>query len=258
MKYRIAKYSVAWIVLILLILSATMGLIVSFQNLEAGRYDFIWLSLTWILVVVSGIFLFNFASREILRLEIIRKEEEEAAQKPEKIREKKKAIVESEALDIDSVARKIARRISPEKPAGEWGNDLLKLFSSELEIMSGIFYSRNKENIFESVATYACAHTHEPYSFMEGEGLTGQVAANKTLRVYKTIPDEYTEVFSGLGKMKPSYLAIVPVIVNKKCIAVFEIAGFKFKVEEVEHLLQIVAREIASKISTADEAIKNE
>jgi len=256
MKYRIVKYSVAWIALILMIVSATMGLIVSFRNLEAGRYDFVWLSLAWILVVASGVFLFNYASKEILRLEIARKEEEEAGKIPEKKREKKKAVAESEALDIDPVSRKIIRRITPEDPASEWGNDLLRILSSELEIMSGVFYFRNKKNIFAPVATFAFVHAHEPYSFKEGEGLTGQTAANKTITVYKTIPDEYSDVLSGLGKAKPSYLAIVPVIVKDKCIAVFECSGFKYTAKEIEQLFQIIAREIASKISAAGEADK--
>ena len=256
MKNRMVKYSVAWIALALLIAGATMGLLLSFRHLEAGRYDFIFLSLTWIIVVAAGIFLFNFASKEILRIEIADQEKEDAKKIPERRREKKKPVAESESLDIDSVARKILRRISPESPPAEWGNELLGMLSSELEIMSGVFYYRNKKNVFESAATYAFAHAHEPYSFKEGEGLTGQAASNKAVTVYKTIPDEYSEVFSGLGKVKPTYLAMVPIVVKEKCIAVFECAGFKFTGPEVEHLFQIVAREIAAIITAAGEADK--
>lgn len=256
MKHRIVKYSVAWIALAILIASATIGLLVNFRDLEPGRYDYIFLSFSWVLVVASGFYLFNYASKEILRRDIEKKEEEEAAKKTVKKREKKQTVTESESLDIDPVARKILRRISPENPAKEWGKELLDMLSSELEIMSGVFYFRNKKNIFESVATYAIAHAHEPYSFKEGEGLSGQAVSNRSITVYKTIPDEYSEVCSGLGKVKPTYLAIVPIVVKEKCIAIFECAGFKFSVPELEHLFQILSREIASTISAAGEANK--
>lgn len=256
MKYRMVKYSVAWIALALLIAGATMGLLISFQHLEAGRYDFVFLSLAWLIVVSAGIFLFNYASKEILRTEIADKEKEAAEKNPEKKRAKKQAISESELLDIDPVSRKILRRVTPASPPAEWGSELLRMLSSELEIMSGVFYFRNRKNVFESLATYAFAHAHEPYSFKEGEGLTGQAASNKAITVYKTIPDEYSEVFSGLGKIKPNYLAIVPIVVKEKCIAVFECAGFKFTGPEIEHLFQIVAREIATTITAAGEADK--
>jgi hypothetical protein len=250
------KYSISWLALVLLIAGASMGLIASFQNLEAGRYDFIFLSLAFVMVVAAGIFLFNYASKEILRLDIAKQEKEDSEKIPERKREKKKTISESESLDIDPVARKIIRRISPGNSPAEWGHELLGMLSSELEIMSGIFYFGNPKNVFEAEASYAIGHAHEPYRFKEGEGLTGQAASNKAITVYKTIPDEYADVFSGLGKIKPSYLAIVPIIVNDKCVAVFECAGFKYTVSEIEHLLQIVAREIAVKISAEGEADK--
>ena len=248
------KYSVAWFALAFLILGATMGLIVSFQNLEAGKLDFIFLLLAWIIVVAAGIFLFNYASKEILRTKLAKQEKAETEKIPEKKREKKPYKTESESLEIDPVARKILRRISTENPPAEWGNDLLRMLSAELEIMSGVFYFRNQKNIFKAEATYAFGHAHEPYTFKEGEGLTGQAASNKAITVYKTIPEEYSDVFSGLGKVKPSYLAIVPIIVKDKCIAVFECAGFKFTVPEIEHLFQIVAREISASILKAGEA----
>jgi len=207
-------------------------------------------------VVSSGIFLFNYATKEILRSEIADKEIEAEKIIPAKKREKKQATSESESLDIDPVARKILRRISPSSPPAKWGNELLGMLSSELEIMSGVFYFRNRKNVFESQATFSFAHVHEPYTFKEGEGLTGQAASNRTITVYRTIPEEYSEVFSGLGKINPTYLAIVPIVVKEKCIAVFECAGFKFAAPEVEHLFQIVAREIASKIAEEGEADK--
>lgn len=252
MKLRIVKYSISWLALILLIGAATMGLAVSFQSLEPGAHDIVFLTLAWVLVVASGIWLFIYASKENLRRGMEKEEAKIMESKPERKRESKKAISETDSLDIDSVARKIVRRTSPDEAPAEWGKDLLAMLSSELEIMSGVFFHKNNKNIFESVASFASSHAHEPYTFKEGEGLTGQVVMNKQLALYTTIPDDYSEVFSGLGKVKPSYLAIVPIIVKNKCIAVFECAGFKYTSAEIEHVLQIVSRELAAKIADAE------
>ncbi len=254
MKFRIVKYSISWLAVSFLIAGATMGLIVSFKHIESSWSSAMLLSLAWLMVVASGIYLFNYASKEILRKELAKEEELLNKEHPEIKREKKKPITESESLNIDQVARKIVRRLSTEDSPSDWGNELLAMLSTELEIMSGVFYFRNKKNIFESVATFAFVHAHEPYSFIEGEGLTGQTASNKAISVYTTIPDDYSEVFSGLGNVKPTYIAMVPIVVKEKCIAVIECAGFKFQGEEIEHLFQIVAREISAKISDTGEA----
>lgn len=232
-----------------------MGLIVSFMQLEPRGYNIVFHSLAWIIVIASGIYLFIYASKEILRMELAKKESESADDQPV-IKKEKQSKSETDVLNIDPVARKIVRRVPLEKDPSEWGHELLKMLSTELEIMSGVFYFRNKKNNFESVATYAFAHAHQPYTFTEGEGLTGQVALNKLNAVYTTIPDEYSKVFSGLGKVKPKYLAMIPIVVKEKCIAVIECAGFRFTGAEIEQLFQIVARELSAKIDS--EGLKNE
>ncbi len=255
MKFKIVTYSLSWLALSLLIVGATIGLIVSFQQLEPGGYHIVFLSLAWIIVVASGIYLFIFASKEILRRELEKKESELPDSKAV-IKKERQAKSETEGLNIDPVARKIVRRTSSEKEPSEWGNELLKMLAAELEIMSGVFYFRNKKNLFESLATYALSHIQQAYTFEEGEGLSGQAALNKQNSVYTTIPDEYTEVCSGLGKVKPTYLAMIPIVVKEKCIAVIECTGFKYTGAEIEQLFQIVARELSAKIDM--EKSKNE
>ncbi len=255
MKFKIVKYNKLWLVLSLLIVGATMGLIVSYKQLDPGEYHIVFLSIAWIVVVASGIYLFVFASKEVL-LRDLKTKETGLTEVKDKVRKERPAKSETETLNIDSVARKIVRRISSEKEPTEWGNELLKMLATELEIMSGVFYFRNKEDKFESLATYAFSHAQQAYVFKEGEGLTGQTALNKTNSVYTTIPDEYTEVCSGLGKVKPTYLAMIPIVVKEKCIAVIECTGFKFTGAEIEQLFQIVARELSAKIES--ERAKNE
>ncbi|MDA3823454.1 MAG: GAF domain-containing protein, partial [Bacteroidales bacterium] len=147
----------------------------------------------------------------------------------------------------------IVRRVNPNDNPEKWGLQLLKQLVAEIEIMSGLFYFKNEKNIFESASTYAYPLSIEPYSFAAGEGITGQVAKNKQISVYRSIPEDYKEVFSGLGKEKPSYLAIIPILIEDVTIAVIEIAGFKWSDEKLEQLFQIIARGLSEKIQENNE-----
>ena len=46
--------------------------------------------------------------------------------------------------------------------------------------------------------------------------------------VLTRLPEDYLEVYSGLGKAQPSYLAIVPLIHKGRTIAVLECSGYRY------------------------------
>ncbi len=87
--------------------------------------------------------------------------------------EKKDTSKENPRLDFGAVARKLVRRTPDKASLEELGKALLKNLSREMEIMSGIFYLRKKGS-FVAIASYALASHSEPYTFKEGEGLTGR------------------------------------------------------------------------------------
>ena len=151
-------------------------------------------------------------------------------------------------MDFAAIARKIVRRTPENAALDELGKGLLKNLARELEIMSGIFYLE-KNGSFEAVSNYALVGSHQPYTFTSGEGLTGQAARNQQLMVISQIPEGYTEVYSGLGKAMPSYLAIVPLIHKGKTIALIECTGYKYSPQEIENMFRILARELMNKLS---------
>lgn len=238
------EYIVAWVAIALLIVSVTVLLVLSAGILHGSGAV---LFLLWILAVASGVYLFIYASKWV----VLQKTESSAAETStasEKRARREPPRSEHEHLDIQSLAGKIVRRVSSGKAPAEWGAELLGYFVSELEIMAGIVYLKNSENLFSAVATYAYPHSQPPYTFIEGEGITGQVAKNRHVAVYRSVPDNYTKVFSGLGSSKPAYLGILPVQVNDSAVAVIELAGFRWADENLEQLFQIVARELSGKL----------
>ena len=241
-------YLFSWIALGIILAGATLLLLLagSENSTAAGPL----LLLTWVVTVAAALFLFIVASGRFLKKPAAEQPPEENTRH---IRSDRKAAGKQEKFDIQGIAGKIVRRLSMDDPPKEWGKQLLHMLVAELEIMSGIFYYKNDKKLFESLSTFAYPHPTEPYTFTEGEGLTGQAAKNRQVAVYRSIPAEYRSVFSGLGSGKPSYLAVVPVLVGDEPVAVIELAGFRWAEENLEQFFQIIARELAEKINKTKE-----
>ena len=155
---------------------------------------------------------------------------------------------DKQTFDIVATARKLVRRMPEDVPLEEWGKALMKHLAGELEIMSGIFYIRKKK-CFEATTIYALALPEEPYSFKEGEGLTGQVARSQQIMVLTSLPEGHVKVYSGLGKSEPSYLAVVPLIHKNKTIAVLECSGYRYDPQNIESMFRIFARDLMEKLA---------
>jgi hypothetical protein len=244
MNIRKRQYILSWIALGILIPGITLLLILPKSIHTPGPSLFISMTL-WMATITAAIWLFLKATGNALLKSSGEAGIQETAakttlppKKPENIQEQ---------LDISAIAKKIVRRISPSDDPAKWGKQLLSMLVSEIEIMSGIFYFRNSENRYESLSTFAYPRLEEPYSFTEGEGLSGQAVKNRQVAVYRSIPDDYTEVFSGLGSGKPLYLAFVPILIEDQPVALLELAGFKWADEKLEQFFQIIAREITAK-----------
>ncbi len=251
MNKKTRKYLLGWIALVTVILGALLLLLIAGSDTSIS---IILLLLLWIMVVASAVYLFASASDRFLK-EL--KNETSSKENTGSSHPGKKIPAKQESFDIKGSAARIVRRVDPTIDPKKWGGQLLKLLVTELEIMSGIFYHSNENRVFESLSTYAYPHTSDPYSFREGEGLTGQAVKNRQVTIFRSIPDEYMAVFSGLGSGKPAYLAIFPILAANKPVAVVEIAGFRWSEENLEQFFQIITRELTEKIDSASPAGKN-
>jgi len=232
------KYLSTWISLIIAVLSSVVLFYLSINNESVAINRFILTIIAWALLTGSVIFLFLKASSKDVR------EEEISTSSPEKKSFKTSKTVKADKLDIPSLANKIVRKAGKAEKPGALGKQLLNVCVKELEIMAGVFYYADENNVFKPEASYANPNPDVPYSFKPGEGITGQVAKNKQVMVIRKIPDEHAEVFSGLGSAKPSYIALIPFVINDQTKAVLEVAGFRWHNEALEQLFQIVARDL--------------
>jgi hypothetical protein len=64
------------------------------------------------------------------------------------------------------------------------------------------------------------------------------------------LPEEFLEVYSGLGKARPSYLAIVPLVHDDRTVALLECTGYRYEPGDIESMFRIFARDVMDKVIT--------
>jgi len=78
-----------------------------------------------------------------------------------------------------------------------------------------------------------------------GEGLVGQVSIDKKPLKLVTIPNNYYDISSSFGTVKPQSLIIFPVIYNKETIAIIELAWLENTPNKVITFLEMVSEVLA-------------
>jgi hypothetical protein len=250
MKKSRFLYILTWVALFVMLICSILLVATAWNSQIRGTVSPPLIMLLWIGISASGIYLFMLAVKKAHRqwIDEERHLEKERISARELKSRSSRSSRENKALDFAAVARKIVRHVPENIAPEQLGKLLLKNLTSELEIMSGIFYRVNKgEFIVE--ASYAMATSTEPYTFKIGEGLSGQAARNQQLMVLTSLPEGHLEVYSGLGKAPPAYLAIVPLVHKGKTIAVLECSGYRYDPGDIENMFKIFIRDLMDKLS---------
>lgn len=244
-----ARYRLTWLALAAGLAGAAFLLVVSWNSRFTGPPSPVLTVSVWSLVSASIMYLFLLAVKKAHR-QLVDEERsiaEARAEAGKSSGRERKTAGDREEFDFAATARKLVRRIPDNCSMEEAGGLILKNLAREIEIMSGVFYIR-REELFEPVATYAVTTSSGPYSFREGEGLTGQVARNQHVMVLTELPAGSPEAGSGLGGTKPSYLAIVPLVMRTRTIAVLECSGFRYDPHEIENMFRIFSRDVMTRL----------
>lgn len=97
-----------------------------------------------------------------------------------------------------------------------------------LEAGQGLYYQSVLKNEIEYLELkYTFAYLPPPGKDTDiefGTGFTGLAAKEKQILIINSIPEDYFEVISGLGKSKPSNLIVIPIINENKVLGVIELA----------------------------------
>ncbi|MCQ2252075.1 MAG: GAF domain-containing protein [Bacteroidales bacterium] len=109
-----------------------------------------------------------------------------------------------------------------------------------------------KTECFELYAVFAYGHQRFHKRILRlDEGMIGACAMEKQTLILNNIPDDYTEISSGLGKSKPKCIMFVPLIYNDYLYGVMEFASFKTFDDHQKQFVERISENIASTIANA-------
>ena len=169
-------------------------------------------------LVFSSMFLFSIVFTRRVIVKTIYEERENLKQN-ENIKKEKEKISFKESLNI-------VKEYDKQKDLKELSEFILKKLAHKFNAVQGTLYVREKVgDTFVNTANYALYGNKK--SFKEGEGINGQVATNKKLKIITDIPEGYISVVSGLGAASPNNLLVMPFVFNNKTIALLELASFE-------------------------------
>lgn len=84
-----------------------------------------------------------------------------------------------------------------------------------------------------------------------GEGLVGQVAQQRKLIVYTDVPDNYIQVTSGLGAVKPKTIVVMPLLQDNYLAGVMEVGATRSFNEVEMQFLNTIGESLAIVIGAA-------
>lgn len=155
-------------------------------------------------------------------------------------------MVEDEAQALDIQQENILKKIFQEKTETLENHSFLYYFSEAANAMAAIIYTQTKPSEgFTVQETYGLSDNFIPAPFSIGEGLNGQVVLEGKPLVIENIPEDYLQVQTGLGNAKPTYLYFLPVMKDKNCLALIELATFKKN--DLEKMWQVLSSRIIEK-----------
>lgn len=109
----------------------------------------------------------------------------------------------------------------------------------------------NKTECFELYAVFAYGHERFHKKILKlDEGMIGACAMEKHTIILNNIPENYTDISSGLGQAKPKSIIFVPLVYNDYLYGVLELASFKdfqeYQIQFVERISENIASTIAN------------
>jgi len=120
-------------------------------------------------------------------------------------------------------------------------------------LQGAIFIVNESENVLDLVSSFAYDRKKFITKRVElGEGLVGQVWHEEKYIQLDNIPDEHTQIKSGIGHATPKNILIVPLIDNQKVYGIIELASFKTIEKYQREFVLRISENIAATLNSVE------
>jgi signal transduction histidine kinase/DNA-binding response OmpR family regulator/HAMP domain-containing protein len=133
----------------------------------------------------------------------------------------------------------------------ELASNVISFLCRYLDAPIGLFYIIEAENI-KSVGSYPLYQKDDiQHTFKIGEGFIGQAVYEQQQMKLANIPADYMVIRSGIGETSPKIITAIPIIWNKRVVALLEFGTLQPFETLHSKLIEMVAPSIAIAVLTA-------
>jgi C4-dicarboxylate-specific signal transduction histidine kinase len=132
-------------------------------------------------------------------------------------------------------------------------SDLSEAFFKEARDLLGALqgtaytYDKNGSSTLLLMGSYACAKA-APDKLIIGQGLLGQCAAERQIKIMPNPEPDYWSIRSGLGECNPHVIVMAPIMMNDRLLGVVELALLDGITEEITDRLKELVNLLAVNI----------
>src|SRR6202012_4342469 len=161
---------------------------------------------------------------------------------------KKVADEHAERIWLQSARNALNETLRGGSSLTELSQNMMDCLASFCEAQLGAFY------VLEEAA-YQLHSRHgitgpAPSAFRTNEGLVGQAAADKRIKLISPVPDPYFQIESGLGRQSPGAMVVLPALFEERVVAVIELGKFgEFSPQQLR-LLEEISESVATAVSS--------
>lgn len=161
---------------------------------------------------------------------------------------KKMSEEHSERIWLQMARNHLNEKLRGDRSLKEVAGNVLDCLAAFCDVQVGALYVSEKD-IYRLQYTYGIKGSIAD-TLRTGEGLVGQAAAEKRLKVIASIPKGYLAIESALGKQTPHAIAIMPAVFENQTIAAIELGKFGEFTPLQLRLLEEASEPIAIAISS--------
>ncbi|WP_041340907.1 response regulator [Runella slithyformis] len=136
------------------------------------------------------------------------------------------------------------------------GQSGLKAITDYLELPAGALYTFDNDDRNLALIASVALPSQVSQSYGLGEGLVGQAAMDRQIRITRAIPPDYWTIQSGSGGAAAGQIACIPLWYGNELKGVIELASFTFFTDLQKEFLRRVSNDIAVSINDIQSRIK--